>query len=209
MASNYVSNLGFTAGPLQIEHSGTWLTHSTEKEALKVIVDGVTYEATQLDSNTVTHTVNIKESIYRRYLAISRLRNVDSGNVQLAPLMAGHPLCGTYPSGDGNKPFCDINAVATVGWVMSYATLAPGDRALALDDLIYRTEFNELVAQVTANTSSIGELQNRATSLETRVSNLENITTDIDKMYWTKNVEEQGVIFIGWEYGLDPSKTWN
>lgn len=209
MGTNYVSNLGYTIGPLQIEKSGTWLTHSTEEEAIQVVVNNNFYNATILpttndvNENIITETRNI------RYLAISHLKNVDSNDVQLAPLMAGHPLCGVYPSGDGYKSFCDINAVATVGWVMSYASLAPGDRALALDDLIYRTEFNELYNQVTQNTSNIGILQNNIEALQNDVAALQEATEDIDKMYWTKNVEAEGIIFIGWAQGSLPSADWS
>lgn len=211
---SYINDRGFTIGPLQIQSSGTWLTHSVEDEIESIIGE----------------TQNI---IQTKYLAFSKTRTVDSENVKLVPLMAGTPLCGTYPSGNGNRPFCDINAVATVGWVMTYATLAPGQQSLDLDDIIYRKEFNDLALRVLKNEELIDAIQRTLNSYDSRIAiNKQNIDKNTERIIvledslandeviledhedrlsiveqWQTDFND-GCILIGWDKELGPSGSW-
>lgn len=209
---DYVSNYGYTIGPLQIGKSGTWLTHTTKSEPTSVKVNGKSYSATQLATTNVI--ADIVDSQNSRYLAASSSKNVSSSS-GLSLLMARHPLCGTYPTefdAEGNvvgsRPFCDLNAVPTVGWIMAYSALAPGSKALSLNDLIYRTEFNEISDNVKELTTKVSNLEIVTDQLEQKIETIEDAIVDIDQMYWTKNVDKEGIIFVGWAEGESPSSTW-
>lgn len=209
---DYVSNYGYTIGPLQIEKSGTWLTHTTKKEPISVLVQGQNYSATKLETTSVV--ADVVDSQNTRYLAASVNKTINSSS-GLSLLMARHPLCGTYPTEfdkDGNvigsRPFCDLNAVPTVGWIMAYSALAPGSKALSLNDIIYRAEFNDISKSVKNLTTKVGNLEIVTDQLEQKIETLETATKDIDQMYWTKNVDKEGIIFVGWAEGQAPSSTW-
>lgn len=139
---SYINSYGVTAGPIKINK--TWIN--------TIIDNKLTLESfTTGEDGTKISTQ--KETLYCTFSNKNPF-SVEEAEVY-RPLLAGTPIIGTYEdtTEDGStvlKSFAPGNAVATVQWVMAYATLAPGTLGFDPADFVQASQFGILVDRVTA-----------------------------------------------------------
>lgn len=172
---NYINQYGQSIGPIKID--STWI-FSKRVAALP--------EASRKEMN---------------YLGFTYSKN-DPKDSSYVPLLARTPILGTYEktNDDDTKtwvPCAPLNAVATVEWVVAYASLAPGemagvdiDRYVTIDTLKeveselkllisdLDEELEELTLTVTSNENRITENEN---SIKINRDNITALTTRMTK----------------------------
>lgn len=141
---SYFNTMGRSAGPIQIGSSGTWIYEKFLDLPIDITADTIQYQST-------------------RHLSFSLNKN-SSLQEELVLLRARTPLLGEYEKDGQIVSACDLNSVATVGWVKAYAALAPGSGEIDLNDYVTLTTFRELERIVTKNTNNISDLSNRLSS---------------------------------------------
>lgn len=115
----YINNLGQANGPIRIDQ--TWI-----RSVIKSSPENIS-------SGTKDNNGNEIKPISRDYLAFSdsNISNDEPGS--FTKLLAGTPVIGTYAVVEDGKtkylPYAPLNAVATVDWVIAYASLAPGQQS--------------------------------------------------------------------------------
>lgn len=136
----FIDNYGKAAGPIQIGSSGPWL---------------ITNKITAMEQEFPVKYLTVSNNAT---LNISNLDSFTNAN-DLVTLRSRTPLLGTYKTTSGNMPYADLNAVATVKWVMAYASLDPGDRAIDLDSYVDYTAFNSALVRITTLENASAELE--------------------------------------------------
>lgn len=115
----YINNLGQANGPIRIDQ--TWI-----RSVIKASPENITGKLKDSNNNTI-------QSINRDYLAFSDSDISNDNPGSFTKLLAGTPVIGTYEVVENGEtkylPYAPLNAVATVDWVIAYASLAPGQQA--------------------------------------------------------------------------------
>ena len=169
---SYFNSYGMSAGPIRI--NSTWI--DTKLDTVTTIGEIVEKDGQQVPITQDT-----------LYLTINNRNPFQIGDpVSYRPILAGTPILGTYEKENENKEtviysFAPGNAVATVEWVMAYATLAPGKLGFDPSDFIRADQFSKLEHRVTLvenTTKDLIELTTKHTgeidNLNSRVNNNED-----------------------------------
>lgn len=154
---DYISNFGQAAGPIKI--SNTWLS---------TIIDSAD---THNSSGSVVNTYYVVVGDQKQY----------KKNSNLAPILAGSPVLGTYKDNDtGVTHSCaPANAVATIGWVRAYAELGEGNESFLLDDFVKKDDMESVINRLETAESNVLSLTNRVTTAENTVHNMQTIVNSL------------------------------
>lgn len=180
---SYINQYGQTVGPIKINN--VWLTD--------VIIPALS------DANRGE----------QKYFGFTH--NINNITGQTVPLVAATPPLGTYQSIDENNNVYNSlcaprNAVATVEWVMAYASLAPGE-LVGIDINQYATinqikelktqidtmdnrvvdqaeKINKNTQNIAINTANITDLSRRMNDAESNIkSNTDTINSMLDNPF--------------------------
>lgn len=161
---SYINSYGVTAGPIKINR--TWLNTILDN---KLTISSINEDGTFNQQETLYLTTSIKNPIEVE----------EAGSYR--PILAGTPVIGTYEEekDDGTTilhSFAPGNAVATVQWVMAYASLAPGTTGFDPTSFVQAEQFGLLADRVTAleDTSEL-----LLTTTETHTAQIESLQNQV------------------------------
>lgn len=165
---SYINQYGQAIGPIKINN--VWLTD--------VVIPALS-------------DANRKEQKYFGFT-----HNINNITRQTVPLMAATPPLGTYQSIDENNNVYNNlcaprNAVATVEWVMAYASLAPGE-LVGIDINQYATvnQIKELQTQIDTMDSRVVD---QAEKINTNTQNIAINTANIADLTKRMNTAELNI----------------
>lgn len=125
-------------------------------------VGPISIDTTWLSTRAIPVYTNKDESQKYNYICFSYNKNFSTTDTdQLAPLYARTPSWGSYIN-EENKlvPCAPLNSVATIQWVMEYASLSPGEQpGFDVNDFVTINQLqnakDELNSKIATNTRNI------------------------------------------------------